>query len=146
MMRLLFAKVLPLGLTGAFLQSSVSPIKPALNAFMAATDALAGKSTANSGADFEAMLQDQLKNGAVPGIGGKAPEKPKPENAKDQLNDIIAQVKGQTAEMGAAGSGVGKAVKAAKTAQKSSKHTEPEKPKDVPVTGPETSLTAVSGK
>ena len=50
--QLIIGRVLPLGLAGLFLQSSVSPIRPALNAFAAATDALAGRSSDHVEANF----------------------------------------------------------------------------------------------
>jgi hypothetical protein len=133
MMRLLMAKVLPLGLTGAFLQSSISPLRPALNAFMAANAALAGQSTQDSGADFEGMLKEQLGKGGPGGGGAKAP----PANAKDQLNDIIAQVKGQNGETSP--HPVVNSKPSKPPAHSPAKHAEAPP-------GPETKLTAVTGK
>jgi hypothetical protein len=68
---LLFGRLVPLGMTGAFLQTSYSPIRPALNAFRAATSALSGEAVNNSGA------------------GGLVPTG----DARMQLDQIIADVK-----------------------------------------------------
>jgi hypothetical protein len=151
MIKLLFARVLPLGLTGMFMRSSISPLKPAFKAFAAASAALSGESVQNSGADFGEVIdaaQQVGKDVTNPGLAGPATS-PKT-SAKDQLNDIIAQVKGQSGQdiapkgdpgKGSSGKGGQATADASKPKSgKSNKHG----PEAAPA-GPEVKLTDVKG-
>ena len=70
MFKIFLGRVLPLGATAALLQSSVSPLKPALQAFGAATNALAGQSTQDSGADFATIAKEQSTDTGSAAQGG----------------------------------------------------------------------------
>ena len=97
--KLLLGRVLPMGAAALLLKSSYSPIQPALAAFGAATNALAGHSADDSGAHFDEAAQamqgqiQQAQSGGIKGMlenlfGGSHPDQ-----AKKQLDAIIANVK-----------------------------------------------------
>lgn len=98
--KLLLGRAMPMGAAALLLKSSYSPIQPALAAFGAATNALSGQSTQDSGADFDKVAQEaqgqiqQAQGGGLKSIldklfsGGSHPDA-----AKKQLDDIIQHVK-----------------------------------------------------
>lgn len=98
--KLFFGRVLPMGAAALLLKSSYSPIQPALAAFGAATNALAGQGADDSGAHFDQAAQDmqgqiqQAQRGGLEGVihnlfgGGSHPDQ-----AKQQLDAIINNVK-----------------------------------------------------
>ena len=98
MLKLLLGRLLPLGATAFLLKSSFSPIKPALAAFGAATDALAGQSTAQVDANFPgadgSSPQVQVPTaGSVRGALGSLFGDGQSEQAKAELDRVIADVK-----------------------------------------------------
>lgn len=99
--KLLVGRVLPLGAAAMLLKSSYSPIQPALAAFGAATNALSGDASDDSGAHFDQLAQDaQGQIAAAQGGGIKGAlenlfgHSSHPDQAKKELDAIIEHVKG----------------------------------------------------
>lgn len=97
MLKLLLGRLLPMGAAGLLLKSSISPIKPALAAFRAATDALAGESTAHVDANFPGADGTQPPQLAVPSakgvLGSLLGKSDREAQAKAELERVIADVK-----------------------------------------------------
>ena len=95
MLKLLLGRLMPLGAAAFLLKSSVSPIKPALNAFAAATDALAGQSTSHVDANFPGAdgSMPQVSVPRVQGLLGSLFHNDQSAQAKAELDQVIADVK-----------------------------------------------------
>ena len=94
MFRVFLGRIVPLGLTVLLLRSSFSPIKPALAAFSAATNALTGERSTDSGAAFPAAGQPPPTSlGGLQGLlSSLTTSTPRPD-AKAQLDEVIKHVK-----------------------------------------------------
>lgn len=104
----LLVRGVPLGATIALLQSSASPIQPALNAFATAINALSGENVSDSGFrtdDIERQAGEIAKvsnglgepKGLLDALFGGSRGKKK-ESAQAQLDAIINRVKGSSGE------------------------------------------------
>jgi hypothetical protein len=96
MLRVFLGRIVPLGLTILLLRSSFSPIQPALAAFAAATRALAGEASTDSGAAFPgggATPPPQTLGGLRGLLASLTGSSPPPPDAKAQLDEVIRHVK-----------------------------------------------------
>ncbi|HEY3451123.1 MAG TPA: hypothetical protein VGK67_32495 [Myxococcales bacterium] len=105
MMKVLLGRVLPMGAAIALLSSSASPLRPALNAFTHAANALGGAQNVDT--SDVVMPDEESVNAAIGGAasGGFSLGKmfqnlfgpSESDKAKAQLDQIIASVKGRSA-------------------------------------------------
>jgi hypothetical protein len=92
MMKLILGRLVPMALAGGLLTSALSPLKPALQAFGVAADALSGNTDAGGSPDLGRGL-------AVPGMQSAEPVAAPHVDSRRRLEDLAANLNGNAPKL-----------------------------------------------